>query len=216
MLASGILIFDSAGNLIDQTAYSFGATETPDPNNQVSLNPDLKTAWQPTKISNNGFPTFTANFTGQPLANSVSETMTSAEGVTPYSQAEEYIIELDMGLKQIAQPAWENAEANSVLLNANGKPYFTNAANTEVELGTDSPLGYYYIDTVTHPGEKIFGDSTNPATLVYGDDFGYYRYCWHQQVLWSHQYCWRQQKHHGGKWQLLCDGYASLRTLPVY
>ena len=176
VLASGILIFDSAGNLIDQTAYSFGATETPDPNNQVSLNPDLKTAWQPTKISNNGFPTFTANFTGQPLANSVSETMTSAEGVTPYSQAEEYIIELDMGLKQIAQPAWENAEANSVLLNANGKPYFTNAANTEVELGTDSPLGYYYIDTVTHPGEKIFGDSTNPATLVYGDDFGYYRY----------------------------------------
>lgn len=176
VLASGILIFDSAGNLIDQTAYSFGATETPDPNNQVSLNPDLKTAWQPTKISNNGFPTFTANFTGQPLANSVSETMTSAAGVTPYSQAEEYIIELDMGLKQIAQPAWENTEANSVLLNANGKPYFTNAANTEVELGTDSPLGYYYIDTVTHPGEKIFGDSANPATLVYGDDFGYYRY----------------------------------------
>lgn len=175
VLASGILIFDSAGNLIDQTAYSFGATETPDPNNQVSLNPDLKTAWQPTKISNNGFPTFTANFTGQPLANSVSETMTSAAGVTPYSQAEEYIIELDMGLKQIAQPAWENTEANSILLNGNGKPYFTNAAGAVVELETDSPLGYYYISTTApYAGQKVFGDNANPAQCIYGDEYGYY------------------------------------------
>lgn len=177
VLASGILIFDSAGNLIDQTAYSFGATATPDPNNQVSLNPDLKTAWQPTKISNNGFPTFTANFTGQPLANSVSETMTSAEGVTPYSQAEEYIIELDMGLKQIAQPAWENSEANSVLLNANGKPYVEQIANgaTNVELGTDSPLGYYYVSTTgAYAGQLVFGDAANPANCVYGDEYGYY------------------------------------------
>lgn len=189
VLASGILIFDSSGNLIDQTAYSFGATETPDPNNQVSLNPDLKTAWQPTKISNNGFPTFTANFTGQPLANSVSETMTSAAGVTPYSQAEEYIIELNMGLKQVAQPAWENTEANSVLLDANGKPYFTSANNNVnsnlamsdgstvngVELGTDSPLGYYYVSTDgAWAGQKVFGDAANPANCVYGDEYGYY------------------------------------------
>lgn len=175
VLASGILIFDSAGNLIDQTAYSFGATENPAANDQVSLSPDLKTAWQPTKISNNGYPTFTANFTGQPLANSVSETMTSATGVTPYSQAEEYIIELDMGLKQIAQPAWENAEANSVLLNANGKPYFTNAAGDTVELGTDSPLGYYYVSTQPgYEGQLVFGDNANAADCVYGDEYGYY------------------------------------------
>ena len=175
VLASGILIFDSAGNLIDQTAYSFGATETPDPNNQVSLNPDLKTAWQPTKISNNGYPTFTANFTGQPLANSVSETMTSATGVTPYSQAEEYIIELNMGLKQVAQPAWENTQANSVLLNGNGKPYFTNAAGAVVELETDSPLGYYYISTTApYAGQKVFGDNADPTQCIYGDEFGYY------------------------------------------
>ena len=189
VLASGILIFDSAGNLIDQTAYSFGATETPDPNNQVSLNPDLKTAWQPTKISNNGYPTFTANFTGQPLANSVSETMTSATGVTPYSQAEEYIIELNMGLKQVAQPAWENTQANSVLLDANGKPYFTSANGAVngnlimpdgstvngVELETDSPLGYYYISTTApYTGQKVFGDNADPTQCIYGDEFGYY------------------------------------------
>lgn len=175
VLASGILIFDSAGNLIDQTAYTFGATENPAANDQVSLSPDLKSAWQPTKISNNGFPTFTANFTGQPLANSVSETMTSATGVTPYSQAEEYIIELNMGLKQVAQPAWENTEANSVLLNANGKPYFTNAAGDTVELGTDSPLGYYYISTTApYAGQKVFGDNADPAQCIYGDEYGYY------------------------------------------
>lgn len=189
VLASGILIFDSAGNLIDQTAYTFGATESPAANNQVAGNPDDKSMWQPTKISNNGYPTFTANFTGQPLANSVSETMTTAAGVTPYSQAEDYIIELNMGLKQVAQPAWENAEANSVLLDANGKPYFTSAnANINsnlamsdgstvngVELGTDSPLGYYYVSTDgAYAGQKVFGDTGNAATSVYGDEYGYY------------------------------------------
>lgn len=175
VLASGILIFDSAGNLINQTAYTFGATENPDPNDQVALSPDSKNAWQPTKISNNGYPTFTANFTGQPLANSVSETMTSATGVTPYSQAEEYIIELNMGLKQVAQPAWENAEANSVLLNENNKPYFTDANGVVQELGTDSPLGYYYVSTNGNwAGELVYGDATDPQDCVYGDQYGYY------------------------------------------
>ena len=175
ILASGVLIFDSAGNLIDQTAYTFGATESPAANDQVALNPDSKNAWQPTKISNNGYPTFTANFTGQPLANSVSETMTSAEGVTPYSQAEEYIIELDMGLKQVAQPAWENQEANSILLNENNKPYFTDANRVVQELGTDSPLGYYYVSTAAgYEGQKVYGDATAPDACVYGDQYGYY------------------------------------------
>lgn len=189
VLASGILVFDSAGNLIDQTAYTFGATANPEANNQVGVSPDLKTSWQPTKISNNGYPTFTANFTGQPLANSVSETMTTAAGVTPYSQAEDYIIELNMGLKQVAQPAWENAETNSVLLDANGKPYFT-SANAQinsnlamsdgstvngVELGTDSPLGYYYVSTIpAYAGQKVFGDAATAANCVYGDEYGYY------------------------------------------
>lgn len=176
VLASGVLIFDSAGNLIDQTAYTFGATESPAANNQIAGNPDDKSMWQPTKISNNGYPTFTANFTGQPLANSVSETMTTAPGSTPYSQAEEYIIELNMGLKQVAQPAWENAEANSVLLDANGKPY-TMVNNVQTPLETDSPLGYYYIATAPdpHPGDKVYGTDVN-GNNVYGDDMGYYTY----------------------------------------
>lgn len=44
-------------------------------------------------------PVFTANFSGQPLANSVSETMRTSAGGTPVSQAQDYIIELDFGLK---------------------------------------------------------------------------------------------------------------------
>lgn len=177
VLASGILIFDSAGNLIDQTAYTFGATENPAANNQVSVNPDLKTSWQPTKISNNGYPTFTANFTGQPLANSVSETMTTAAGSTPFSQAEEYIIELNMGLKQVAQPAWDNAEANSVLIDpATGKPY-TDVNGVQTPLETDSPLGYYYYATAPdpHPGDKVFGFDAG-GDPIYGDNMGYYTY----------------------------------------
>ena len=177
VLASGILIFDSAGNLIDQTAYTFGATANPPANDQVSLNPDLKTSWQPTKISNNGYPTFTANFTGQPLANSVSETMTTAPGSTPFSQAEEYIIELNMGLKQVAQPAWDNAEANSVRIDpATGKPY-TTVNGQQVSLETDSPLGYYYYEPAggQHPGDKVFGFDAG-GDPIYGDNMGYYTY----------------------------------------
>ena len=192
ILASGVLIFDSAGNLIDQTAYTFGATATPAANNQVAMSPDSKNAWQPTKISNNGYPTFTANFSGQPLANSVSETMTSDTGVTPYSQAEEYIIELDMGLKQVAQPAWNNAQVNSVVLDANNKPYFTSKnANVNgdvamadgttqkgVELETDPNMGYYYVMPAgqAHEGEMVFGDVADPNNCTYGDKHGYYTY----------------------------------------
>lgn len=100
VLMSGVLIFNGAGQLMTQTAYTYGAQDTAaatHPNEQCKLNPDDPASWQPTKFSSNGLPVFTANFTGQPLANSVSE-MVQKDGGTPYSQAQDYIIELDFGL----------------------------------------------------------------------------------------------------------------------
>jgi flagellar hook protein FlgE len=106
VLMSGVMIFNASGQLVNQTAYSYGATETPDANDQVAVDPSLKTSWQPTKTSSNGLPVFTANFSGQPLANSVSETMSTSATATPVSQAQNYIIELDFGLKDMGNPAW--------------------------------------------------------------------------------------------------------------
>ena len=108
VLMSGVMIFNGSGQLVNQTAYTYGATETPDANHQVGVDPLVKSSWQPTKFSTNGLPVFTANFTGQPLANSVSETMTATGGGTPFSQAQDYIIELDFGMVN-ATNAWSDA-----------------------------------------------------------------------------------------------------------
>lgn len=110
ILMTGQLIFNSSGELVNQTAYTYGGQDTPAANNQQSLLPDNKAAWQPTKISTNGLPVFTANFTGQPLANSVTETMST--GGTAFSQAQDYIIELDLGLRNTGSPAWKNPTQN--------------------------------------------------------------------------------------------------------
>ena len=108
VLMSGVMIFNASGQLVNQTAYTYGATETPAANDQVAVDPSLKTSWQPTKVSSNGLPVFSANFTGQPLANSVSETMSSGAG-TPVSQVQNYITELDFGLKSMGTPTWTNS-----------------------------------------------------------------------------------------------------------
>ncbi len=107
VLMSGVMIFNASGQLVNQTAYTYGATETPAANDQVAVDPSLKSSWQPTKVSSNGLPVFSANFTGQPLANSVSETLSNGGG-TPVSQVQNYITELDFGLKSMGTPTWTN------------------------------------------------------------------------------------------------------------
>ncbi len=108
VLMSGVMIFNASGQLVNQTAYSYGATETPAANDQVAVDPSLKSSWQPTKVSSNGLPVFSANFTGQPLSNSVSETISNGGG-TPVSQVQNYITELDFGLKSMGNPTWTNS-----------------------------------------------------------------------------------------------------------
>ncbi len=107
VLMTGHLIFNESGQLVNQTAYTYGATDTPGDDTPCNLDPTKMASWQPTKMSSNGLPVFTANFDGKPLANSVSEM--AANGGTPYSVAENYIIELDLGLRNTNNnPAWDN------------------------------------------------------------------------------------------------------------
>ena len=117
MLMTGHLIFDASGNLVNQTAYTYGgSTADMGDNNQYNGNPaDLK-SWQSTKFSSNGLPVFTANFTGQPLANTVNETTTNGK-----SQAQDYIIELDLGLRNLGGKTGDWEPAASSLFDLQGE-----------------------------------------------------------------------------------------------
>lgn len=189
VLMSGVMIFDASGKLVNQTAYSYGATETPDANDQVAVDPSLKSSWQPTKTSSNGLPVFSANFTGQPLSNSVSETMT--QGSTTVSQVEKQITELDFGLKDVGNPAWINPVVTTVQKDSAGNPIGTLpwSGGATAALGmnsygyyalsngqygtTNSPTndavfadshGYYWVDSGNVP-ENVYGKLTTPATI---------------------------------------------------
>ncbi|WP_165079507.1 MULTISPECIES: flagellar hook-basal body complex protein [unclassified Desulfovibrio] len=120
MLMTGHLIFDAAGNLVNQTAYTYGANSEPGDLNQCDLPPDELSSWQSTKFSSNGLPTFCANFTGQPLANSVSETISPTQ-----SQAQDYIIELDFGLRCVSN--WDNSGTLADLRGTESAPQQVNA-----------------------------------------------------------------------------------------
>lgn len=106
VLMTGQLIFNTSGQLVNETAYTYGAQDTPAADTPCALDPTALTSWQPTKTSSNGLPVFNANFTGTPLCNSVSET--AANGGTPYSLAENSIIELNFGLTDTASSPWNN------------------------------------------------------------------------------------------------------------
>lgn len=165
VLMSGVMIFDASGKIVNQTAYTYGATETPAANNQVAVDPALKSSWQPTKTSSNGLPVFSANFTGQPLANSVSETMT--QGTTTVSQVEKQITELDFGLKDVGNPAWINPIVTTVKKDSAGNPLGTLPwTGGTAALGMNS-YGYYELSTGRY-------GTTASGKPVYADNYGYY------------------------------------------
>ena len=120
VLMTGVMVFDASGTLINQTAYTYGAQQSPSStstNNgsQCSQDPITtdadgneiinKESWQPTKLSNNGLPVFTANFSGKGLANSVSE-----------ADAENNLIELDLGLNYTEQEFDNNNSLDNIAL----------------------------------------------------------------------------------------------------
>ncbi len=108
ILMKGTLIFNSSGQLVNQTAYTYmGNTVYTDPTQPAGSeataaggglgHPDNEGSWQPTAVSNNGLPVFTANFSGHALANSVRQDA----GNTDVPDASNYLIEIDLGLKVV-------------------------------------------------------------------------------------------------------------------
>lgn len=160
LLMTGHLIFDAAGNLVNQTAYSYGANDDPTALNQCNLPPEELSSWQSTKFSSNGLPTFCANFTGQPLANSVSEKLSDTQ-----SQAQDYIIELDLGLRCLG-----NWTSSGTLLDLQGT--LEPAKTVQV---TVSPVTKPVYETEYQPDgaggwQDAAGDPATPAFPLYIED----------------------------------------------
>ncbi len=102
ILMKGTMVFNSAGELINQTAYTYmGNTTYPEATAGdtalalPSIDPTDPGAWQPTAVSDNGYPVLTANFSGHPLSNSVRQ----SAGGTELEDASQHLIEFDLGIK---------------------------------------------------------------------------------------------------------------------
>ncbi|MBQ3058886.1 MAG: flagellar hook-basal body complex protein [Desulfovibrio sp.] len=162
VLMSGVLIFNSSGQLVNQTAYTYGGQEAPDPGDQIDTAPSDKSIWQPTRFSSNGLPVFTANFTGQPLANSVTEMM-EVNG-TEVSQAQDYIMELNLGLKNMG-PNWDPIPAKKLFQDANDLYEDENTPTIKLEKNN---YGYY---TTTGAGNKVYGKYNNNDVIHNGTNW---------------------------------------------
>lgn len=97
VLMMGTMIFNTAGQLVDQTAYTFKGSTILGENDTYNFNPDDLGNWEPTPVSSSGYPVFTPNFTGQPLANSVHQ-KASANSINQ-NDAERYLVEMNFGFK---------------------------------------------------------------------------------------------------------------------
>jgi flagellar hook protein FlgE len=161
VLMTGVLVFNGSGQLVNQTAYTFGGqydgnASGANVNQQYTGNPDAMASWQPTRFSSNGLPVLAANFTGQPLANSVGEMMMQTGGPPPFSQAEQYLVEIDFGLSN-ATGSWNNPTKTLADLvvgtSASGKPVvdYTGDAATMSSAVRDQ-------DATANNGNKFISD----------------------------------------------------------
>ena len=119
LLMAGTLTFDSAGRVADMSAFTLGAAAAGDLK-------DLSN-WTPVDFSDDGYPLFTANFTGQDDADFTS----SVNAVN---------IALNLGLKSAASGGgWTGGAANAALVG-------TDAANlpllTSAEIAATTTTSY--------------------------------------------------------------------------
>ncbi len=139
LLMSGTLTFDSAGALQNQTAYTWGGSQTPEsnpasyqelpdpaggltPKQVLNLDPSDMFNWQPAPVSSNGYPMVVPNFGG------IMDAQTSGT-----ENGARYNIEINFGLNasNLSQP-WQN---NASLAEMNVSPY---TFNTEYKSNDDT------------------------------------------------------------------------------
>lgn len=94
VLMKGTITFNAAGEIVNQTAYTYMGNTEVAPNTVVAADPTDPKNWQPTAVSSNGLPVFSANFSGYPLGNTVRQNTN-----TDLPNASKGLIEFDLGFK---------------------------------------------------------------------------------------------------------------------
>ena len=116
LLMSGTLTFDSAGQLVDQSAYTL----------KSNAGADLKqlSNWSPTAFSTNGYPLFTANFSSLSNASYVTPGFAENVGGT--------LMELNLGLKfKGTQTFADRANFDASMVGTDTTQLMTMGSNTE-------------------------------------------------------------------------------------
>lgn len=108
ILMRGTIVFDSAGNIVNQTAYTYMGNTPSGDDTPYSQDPNDLNNWQPTAISSNGYPVLTANFSGHPMANGVRQTASNNK-----PEGKNSLIEIDLGYRVIGSlnAPWTNTNS---------------------------------------------------------------------------------------------------------
>jgi len=114
ILMTGTLTFDSAGNLIGQSAYTIQDNDTTTPGMQVggaTGDPNSLDAWTPAQFNIEGYPIFTANFLGNQDADATN--MENAKNIA-----------LDFGAYSQSVSWTSSSDASTVGTDASNLPTF--------------------------------------------------------------------------------------------
>ncbi len=182
VLLSGVMIFDEAGQLVNQSAYTYNGSTDVGESDDFTSN---KENWKPTSFSTNGLPVFTANFSSKENGDYVDlETVTG--NLEAVNKADS-MIELDFGLRSTTTTnPWqqglneEEAGANlgslADLAVANGTVDFDNLnviANTKVNAGATANNGSSFQSDIQDDGYAA-GLLSNYKFDTDGVVYGYY------------------------------------------
>lgn len=102
ILMTGTLTFDTAGQMVDMTAFTLASSAT---GNLKDLS-----NWRPATFSSAGYPLLVANFSGVSNASYTTPTVPSA--------AEPFLMELNFGIKNTSN-TWSSAPANAAAIGSN-------------------------------------------------------------------------------------------------
>ncbi len=169
ILMKGTMIFDASGNLVTQSAYTYmGNADTTAAGDTLPDDPTDPASWQPTAVSDEGYPLFTANFSGHPMGNAVVQRKEDNDE-TKNKDAEDIWIEFDLGLQS------ENPSEPWAM---GGDPATPVAGETIADLINAAPGGSVSYDAlaVLVPNERATGSSTmrgTASTINFSSQDGY-------------------------------------------
>lgn len=113
VLMIGTMFFDAGGNLVNQSAYTYQGKQQFSDNEVPSDNPNNLESWEPAPVSSSGYPVFTPNFSGHPLANAPHQNAADTNPIDK-KDAATYLIEFNLGLKSnIINSPWADGAGAS-------------------------------------------------------------------------------------------------------